>query len=133
MMQKRPSDRTTNDYLGKIDYPLSNISDYQIIAFPTMDKIFDHIRQTNGTAINRIEQLQKHIAVLKDSRTLIPSNYFPESSSLSKLTTEQAIKELEKMVTMTIEGKSALVDDTPANTNTNTANQLPQNFQLPGS
>lgn len=136
MMQKRPNDRTTDDYPGKINYPLSNISDYQIIAFPTMDAIFNHIKQINSTAINRIEQLQKHIAVLKDGK-MIPSTYFPENNSLSKLTTEQAIKELEKMVTITIEGKSASIDNTStntntANTNTNTANQLPQNFQLPG-
>jgi hypothetical protein len=133
MMQKRPSDRTTDDYPGKINYPLSDISQYDIVAFPTMDKIFNHIRKTNEKAMNRVEILQKHIAKLKSSSSIIPSNYFPEDNSLSKLSSAEAIKELEKMINITIEGKSASVDNTPAATNTNTANQLPENFQLPGS
>lgn len=131
MMQKRPADKTPEDYPGKTSYATSNIGQYDLIAFPTYDAIFTHIRNANSTEMNRVEQLQKQIAVLESGK-YHPGNYFEEASPLHDLTTQDAITELKKMVNITITGKSSSVNNTTATTGT-TVNKLPQNFQLPGS
>ena len=139
IMEKKDGKVSADDYPGSTNYNMSNIKDYHLVPFSTMDEIFLHIKTTNSKAISNIESLQKQIADLDAGH--LPSNYFSptisdgkggtKSNPLHNMTQEQAKEQLKKMVETIITGETPSTTIT-ATTGT-TTNKLPQNFQLPGS